>query len=118
MAQASPSESVASESTSPKLGTGILRQPVFSAPVLAKDPAVETKTTVPKPSFLQQPRFGGFGLTPPSEGSPGSGGTGGDAGGKSKLKELLFGGSKPSLPSVVSSSAGVGAVETSSGKAG
>ena len=88
-AQPSPSDStsVSSDSTSPKFGSGILRQPVFSAPVLAKDPAAEMSSQPAKPSFLHQPRFSGFGLTPPSEGTTGSGGTGGDAG-KSQLKTL------------------------------
>ena len=100
----------------------ILRQPLFSAPALGKDPPTDKSAQgckADKPSFLQQPRFGVFGLTQLTEGSP-SGGTSTGEVGKSQLKELLFGDSKlcTAPPSAMSQSLARDSVETSSGKAG
>lgn len=123
-AQTSSSESTLASRAErePHLGQpAILRQPLFSAPALKKDPPDKSTQScnADKPSFLQQPRFGVFGLTQLTEGSP-SGGTSTGEVRKSQLKELLFGDSKlcTAPPSAMSQSLACDSVETSSGKAG
>ena len=96
----------------------ILRQPRFSAPSLEKGPAPD-KTTPKTEKSSSLPRFVGFGLSQPSERSIGSS-VGSEEGGKSPLKELLFGGSKLGqvVLSAPSFSQGLQTSETAPQKAG
>ena len=97
----------------------ILRQPRFSAPSLEKGPAPD-KTTPKAEKSTSLPRFVGFGLPQPSEGSAVGGAAGTEEGVKSPLKELLFGGSKLGqvIPSATSSSQGLKTSETAPDPAG